>query len=267
MTINRHNRGRHATAIIAALCITACASLTVGREKYLPPPPKALSPIAQIVAPDSTEAIRAESLLVEQVKHPGTSNGTAVAKGRFSKSPIYEQPTADAEEELFTAREKARGVVTDWSEVGDAEYTMVLHQAWGLLRTVMRTGDEVTVRSSIWPQDVRVVPGSARVIRLESGWIDLDKISPTELKCQKQGKDRFHTPVVGGGKPGVRLVAGIEAAEARFRSAVTAGTELRGIAYCEASPVWRDRVAEFTFDAWMGADRAAKLGGPPLITR
>lgn len=255
-----------AIVISAGLCLAAgCASLGSRDDSYIPPPPKALSPIAQITAPDSASAIRAESLLVETAR--GMHESSVRGSWRFSDKPTYDKSLSNAEEELFRAREKARtAAVGDWSEAGDAEYTMLVNQSWGLLRTVLRSGDDVTIRTSIWPAAIRVVPGSARVIRVESDWVDLRKINPREVRCTKSTADPFHTPVsAANGGPAVRLIAGVEAAEARSKSAVTAGSEFRGVTSCEVSPIWRDRVAEFAFDVWMAADRAAKLGGPPLL--
>lgn len=286
--------------LLLLICLVGCGRL--GRlqpEPYLPPPPRALTPISSLFKSDTTAAIMAESLLIERTamirrariadslsiiacgarcpKGPDGEKGSQpdfkkIFPDRFGDGVIQAGGVEDAgirEERLIKEREMARSKGVEWMGAGDTDYTMLLNQSWGQLRAVMRSGDEVTIRASVWPATVLVVPGTARMIRLESGWISLARISPRELKCQDGGVSSASASIstVASGPPAVRMVAFIEKAEARNKSAVTASSEFRGVDNCMASAIWRDRVADFAFDSWLGGDRAAKLGGPPLISR
>lgn len=298
-----------------ALVLSGCASLAAGHvlpgTEYLPPPPKAMSPIGTMTQQDTLLAMAEEEALSLRVRdslravrsgRPWLSDSTARARAvgaqrrgvggllrpRFGGSTAYPEADAvDRETQLLEEREARRGAATGWSRVDDTEATMLLHESWGMLRSVLRSGQPVTTRHTVWPADVHVSASpTPERIRMESAWIPLARIAPNELQCvvhdpapargaqdrpgvagAARSADTLHTPVVGRGVPSVRLIAVLQAAEWPGRTAVTSGTEFRGVYSCAASPVWADRVAEFGSDAWMGAERAMTLGGMPLIAR
>jgi len=261
--------------------LSGCASTFVTLDTgILPPPPKALSPIADLTKPDTMIALREEARLraTWQKRSDSTETGDPAARrrrARFAGAPGYPGELSPGRETtLLNEREAARkeGFLL-WGPVNETEHTTVLAQSWGVLRTALRTDQEVTVRTLVWPARVGVEPAPrAEQIRFASEWIPLRRVSHQELKCETSGTagvvDTLDTPVViQRGEPAVRLIAHIEAAERPRWSAVTSGTELRGVTSCKASAVWADRVAEFSFDSWMAANRAVQLGSMPLITR
>lgn len=260
----------------------ACAQgLQTMDTGLLPPPPKALTPIASLTKPDTLAAIAEEAkrrTTWQKVSDSTAESRTSALKWntRFPGSPDFPgELSAGREASLLQEREAARQVtLVGWSAVDATEHSMLLYHAWGALRSALRTDQEVTVRRIVWPATVGVEPAPRQEqIRLASDWIPLRRIAGSELRCARIGtplaaSDSVPTPVVPvGGEPAVRLIAHIEAAERPRWSAITAGTEFRGVRSCQASTVWADRVAEFAFDAWMGANRAVQLGGMPLISR